>query len=293
MSLPIRSVIQPTGLVHGHADCRYLDETIPVLSHVLALELIDRRNGQATMKHPNTGWKLILHEGGPDVKDKPERNHYGVRVSNNQEVDNAYQYLLADRERLQLKKVVKRRERDGSYSMFFVEPGGNYWEIESYENRHKAGLPEHIAYPWKTKLTENEFPGRGYIPQAMTHGTIECINLNASVKFYREALGLDVITHVPTVRPHDIKHPSTPWYVVSLEIPEKNRKYLTPLQRYTVTVESSPALGEAHKELSTRREEFGITVIEEIKEITNSQSFLMSDMDRNWWEIAYLTSADD
>jgi catechol 2,3-dioxygenase-like lactoylglutathione lyase family enzyme len=286
------SVIQPTGLVHGHGECRYLDETIPVLSHVLALELIDRRNGQATMKHPNTGWKLILHEGGSEVKDKPERNHYGVRVSNNQEVDNAYQYLLANKERLQLKKVVKRRERDGSYSMFFVEPGGNYWEIESYENRHKAGLLEHIAYPWKTKLTENEFPGRGYIPQAMTHGTIECVNLDASVKFYREALGLDVITHVPTVRPHDIKHPSTPWYVVSLEIPEKNRKYLTPLQRHTVTVESAAALVKAHQELQARQAEFGITAIEAIQEITDGQSFLVSDIDRNWWEIACLTSAD-
>jgi hypothetical protein len=201
MSSSSTSVIQPTGLVHGHGECRYLDETIPVLSHILALELVDRRDGEATMKHPNTGWKLILHEGGPEVKDKPERNHYGVRVSNNQEVDNAYQYLLAEKEKLGLKKVVKRKERDGSYSMFFVEPGGNYWEIESYENRHKAGLPEHVAYPWKTRLTEKDFPGRGYVPQAMTHGTIECINLDASVKFYREALGLDVITHVPTIRP--------------------------------------------------------------------------------------------
>jgi hypothetical protein len=290
MSSSIRSVIQPTGLVHGHSECRYLDETIPVLSHVLALELIDRRDDQATMKHPNTGWKLILHEGGPDVKDKPERNHYGVRVSNNQEVDNAYQYLLANKERLQLKKVVKRKERDGSYSMFFVEPGGNYWEIESYENRHKAGLPEHVAYPWKTKLTEEKLPGCGYIPQAMTHGTIECVNLNASVKFYREVLGLDVITHVPTIRPHDIKHPSTPWYVVSLEIPERNRKYLTPLQRHTVTVQSLSALVEAHKELQICREEFGITAIEAIEELTDGQSFLLSDLDRNWWEIGCLSN---
>ena len=206
---------------------------------------------------------MILHEGGPDVKDKPERNHYGVRVSNNQEVDNAYRYLLANKADLGLKKVVKRKERAGSYSMFFVEPGGNYWEIESYENRHKAGLPEHIAYPWKTKLTEAEFPGRGYIPQSMTHGTIECVNLEASVKFYQEALGLDVITHVPTIKPHDIKHPSTPWYVVSLEIPpKKNRKYLTPLQRYTVSVESPGALASARDELRSRSADFGITAIE-------------------------------
>ncbi|HMA81276.1 MAG TPA: VOC family protein, partial [Candidatus Binatia bacterium] len=238
----MKPVIQPTGLVHGHSECRYLDETIPVLLKVLALELLDRHERQAILKHPNTGWKLILHEGGAQVKDKPERNHYGVRVSNNQEVDNAYQYLLANKEKLGLKKVVKRKERDGSYSMFFVEPGGNYWEIESYENRHKAGLPATIAYPWKTKLTEEKLPGCGYIPQAMTHGTMECINLAASVKFYKEALGLDVITHVPTVRPHDIKHHSTPWYVVSLEVPAKNKHYLTPLQRYTVAVESAAAL---------------------------------------------------
>ena len=193
MSSSATSVIQPTGLVHGHGECRYLDETIPVLSHVLALEVVDRRNGQATMKHPNTGWKLILHEGGPEVKDKPERNHYGgARLE--QSGSGQRLPISSRRERNSVKKVVKRKERDGSYSMFFVEPGGNYWEIESYENRHKAGLPEHVAYPWKTRLTEKDFPGRGYVPQAMTHGTIECINLDASVKFYREALGLDVIT---------------------------------------------------------------------------------------------------
>ena len=286
----MKPVIQPTGLVHAHSECRYLDETIPVLLKVLALDLLERHERQAILKHPNTGWKLILHEGGAEVKDKPERNHYGVRVSNNREVDNAYQYLLANKEKLGLKKVVKRKERDGSSSMFFVEPGGNYWEIESYENRHKAGLSVTIAYPWKTKLTEEKLPGCGYIPQAMTHGTMECINLAASVKFYTEALGLDVITHVPTVRPHDVKHPSPPWYVVSLEVPAKNKHYLTPLQRYTVAVESPEALAEAQRELNERREAFGLTAIEPIEESAQGHSFQLSDLDRNWWEVAYLNN---
>jgi catechol 2,3-dioxygenase-like lactoylglutathione lyase family enzyme len=290
MSSAENSVIHPTGLIHGHSECRYLDETLPVLTQVLALDLVERDDGQAILKHPNTGWKLILHEGGAEVKDKPERNHYGVRVSNNQEVDNAYQYLLANKEKLSLKKVVKRKERDGSYSMFFVEPGGNYWEIESYENRQKAGLPEHIAYPWKTKLTQERLPGCGYIPQAMTHGTMECTNLAASIKFYKDGLGLDVITHVPTIRPHDIKHPSTPWYVVSLEVLPKNKHYLTPLQRYTVAVESSAVLTEAHRELNERRDEFGLTAIEAVKETGGGQAFLVCDLDRNWWEVAYLNN---
>lgn len=284
----MNSVIRPTGLVHGHCECRYLDETVPVLCNVLALDELERDGDAAVLKHPNSGWKLIVHQAGAEVKDKPERNHYGVRVSNNQEVDNAYRYLLANRDKLHLKKVVKRKERDGSYSMFFVDPGGNYWEIESYENRHKAGLPEHIAYPWKAKLTEERLPGCGYIPQALTHGTMECTDLAASIRFYKEGLGLDVITHVPTVRPHDVKHPSTPWYVVSLEVPLRNKHYQTPRQRYTLTVESATALAEAHREITARRDEFGAASIAEIEEVPGGESFLISDLDRNWWEIAFL-----
>ena len=282
------SIIKPTGLVHGHTEVRFLDDTLPVLTQVLALDLIEHRGREAVLKHPNTGWKLIVHEGGAEVKDKPERNHYGVRVANNEEVDHAYQYLLAHKEELKLTKVVKRKERAGSYSMFFVEPGGNYWEIESYENRHKAGLLYEVAFPWKTVLTEERMAGCGYVPQAMTHGTMECTNLAASIKFYKECLGLDVITHVPTIEPHDVKHPSTPWYVVSLEVPVKNKHFLTPLQRYTVAVESSAALSAAHRELGERREEFGLTTLEEIKETADGESFLLSDLDRNWWEIAAL-----
>jgi len=282
------SILKPTGLVHGHTEVRFLDDTIPALTQVLALELIERRGHEAVLKHPNTDWRLIVHEGGEEVKDKPERNHYGVRVANNQEVDHAYQYLLAHKEKLGLTKVVKRKERAGSYSMFFVEPGGNYWEIESYENRHKAGLPEHIAYPWKQKLTEEKLPGCGYLPQAMTHGTMECTDLAASVKFYKECLGLDVITHVPTITPHDVKHPSTPWYVVSLEVPPKNKHYLTPLQRYTVAVESAAALADAHRDMTERREEFGTTAIDAIEESATGASFLLSDLDRNWWEVAWI-----
>ncbi len=239
--------------MHGHTEVRFLDDTIPVLTKVLGLDLLERRDREAVLKHPNTGWKLIVHEGGAEVKDKPERNHYGVRVANNLEVDHAYQYLLANKATLGLTKVVKRKERAGSYSMFFVEPGGNYWEIESYENRHKAGLPYEVAYPWKTVLTEERLPGCGYVPQAMTHGTMECTDLQASKKFYQQGLGLDVITHVPTIEPHDVKHPTTPWYVVSLEVPPKNKHYLTPLQRYTVAVESSAALTEANREFTERR----------------------------------------
>lgn len=277
--------IESLGIVKAHYECNSLEKTVPVLSELLALEVVARRETEVTMKHPNTDWLLVVHERGPDAPDKPFRNHYGVRVPSNDEVDRAYQYLLNKKEQLGLKKVVMRKQRSGSYSVFFVEPGGNYWEIESYQHRHEAGLPYDVSYPWAVPLGEGTFPRRGYIPQAFTHGTIECNDWASSVKFYTDGLGLEMITHVITPKPHNIKHPAHPWYVVSLEVPEKSRKHLGPLQRFTIAVASPAKLSEAHNALTARRNEFALTEIGEIHDTRAGRSFLICDLNRNWWEI--------
>lgn len=290
MSGSAKPAVESLGIVEGHYECHFLDESLPVLSDLLALEVVERRDKEATLKHPNTDWLLVVQESGPDVEDKPFRNHYGVRVTNNQEVDRAYEYLMAKKAELGLKKVVMRNERSGSYSVFFVEPGGNYWEIESYQHRHEAGLPYDVSYPWAAPLSEERFPGKGYIPQAFTHGTIECNNWESSAKFYTEGLGMEMTTHVTTPKPHNIKHPAKPWYVVSLEVPERSRKYLGVLQRFTIAVKSPAKLAEARAGLDARRGEFGIIDLSEIQSNAAGQSFLLCDLNRNWWEIEYARS---
>ena len=280
-----KPAVESLGIVKGHYECHFLETTVPVLSELLAFEVVERREKAVTMKHPNTEWLLVVHESGANAEDKPFRNHYGVRVTNNAEVDRAYQYLMTNKVELGLKKVVMRNERTGSYSVFFVEPGGNYWEIESYQHRHEAGLPYEVSYPWTTPLSEAQFPGRGYIPQAFTHGTIECNNWESSVKFYTEGLGMEMISHVTTPKPHNIKHPAKPWYVVSLEVPERSRKYLGPFQRFTIAVESPAKLFEARANLQARREEFSIRELGEIQSGPVGHSFLLCDLNRNWWEL--------
>ncbi|MGZ8443878.1 MAG: VOC family protein [Candidatus Binatia bacterium] len=238
------------------------------------------------MKHPNTDRLLVVHESGADVAEKPFRNHCCVRVKNNEQVDRACDYLMTKKDRLGLKKVVMRTERAGSYSVFLAEPGGNYWEIESYEHRPQAGLSYNVSDPWQTELSEKAFPGRGYIPHGFTHGTIECTDRAASVKFYKDGLGMDVITHVQTTKPHNIKHPANSWYVVSHEVPQKSRRYLSPLQRFTIAVAAEEKLQETRENLSMRRSEFAITEIGDIQSTQDGRSFLVCDLNRNWWEIA-------
>ena len=90
-------MIKPIGLTHGHYECRSFKDTIPILESILAFEKVEKPAGNVVMKHPNTGWLLVVHEGGPNAPDKPRWNHYGVRVATNREVDNARDILVANK----------------------------------------------------------------------------------------------------------------------------------------------------------------------------------------------------
>ena len=84
-------MLHPIGLTHGHYECRSLDQTLPVFTDLLAMKVLERGAGQAIVAHPNTAWRLVVHEGGPDAPDKPHNNHYGVRVARPGEIAAAHQ----------------------------------------------------------------------------------------------------------------------------------------------------------------------------------------------------------
>jgi catechol 2,3-dioxygenase-like lactoylglutathione lyase family enzyme len=270
--------------VNGHYECRSLEQTVPILQELLALELVSQESGGATMKHPNTDWLLALHES-PGVPDKPHYHHYGVRVAADREVDNAYAYLQKRKNDLGL-KIIPPETRRIAHSVHFVEPGGNYWEIESYEGgAKKHGLSSAIASPWRSALLDSRFPDRGYVPQCLSHGTTSCFNLERARCFYRSVLGLEVMHPFPDADPYYVKHPSSPWYIVCLQIPGKARIPSGVHERFTLAVESSGAVVEAHRWLSENCAEHGIPEPGPISEESGGPAFLFTDPDANCWEI--------
>ena len=275
-------MLKPTGLIRGHYECRSFDQTLPILNDILALEVVGEKNGEKTPKHPNTDWRLVIHENGPDAPIKPMRNHYGVRVTSNAEVDRATEYLEGKKEQLGI-KVIKPRENHNAYSVHFYEPGGNYWEIESYEHAVEAGMGETTNPHWTHPLPAERFSAKGYVPQALTHGTLENEDIEASKRFYREVLGLEVVKLWPSSC--YIKHPATPWYVVCLQALKQNRQHLSRYQRFTLAVESAGAVHAAYRSLEANREVWKIKDLEKIEASAEEASFLFSDLNGNWWEI--------
>jgi len=280
-------MIRPIGLTQTHMECRYLKETVPVMTDLLAFEKVAERPGEVTLKHPNTDWLLIVHEAGPDAPVKEMHNHYGVRVATTQEVDAAYKYLAAHKERYGLIQIGPPSYSHGSYSLYFLEPGTNGWEIECYEavlrkEREWSRLGGVRAPHWDEPLPPERFPGRGYLPQGFTHGTLACGDLKPSWDFYAQVLGLEV--HQANDHVVYIKHPRTKCYVVCAVRPEW--KSHSPNFRFTIALESQEAVAEAHRWLRESGERLGVTELSGLHADGPAASFLLRDPDRNWWEIS-------
>lgn len=275
-------MLKPTGLVRGHYECRSFEESLPILKEFLALEVVDERDGQKIIQHPNTDWQLVVHANGADAPIKSMRNHYGVRVATNAEVDRATEYLESKKEQFGI-KTIKPRENHNAYSVHFYEPGGNYWEIESYEHAVEHGMGKTTNPHWPKPLSPEKFTGKGYVPQALTHGTLENDDLETSERFYREALGLEVVKLWPSSC--YVKHPDTPWYIVCIKAQNTNRRMLSRYQRFTITLASQPDVHAAHQEFTANRENWKLRALEEVCESTDSASFQFADLNGNWWEI--------
>ncbi|HLG74535.1 MAG TPA: VOC family protein [Chloroflexota bacterium] len=276
-------MIHPTALAEAHMECRELSRTLPVLTDILAFEKVRQEGNIATLKHPNTPWLLVLHEVGADAPDKPAAHHMGVRVEHQTEVDAAWKYITEHQDQYGLYGLREPVWGHGSYSLHFVEPGGNDWEIECYEAvlRKESGgqrLGGVRSRHWDTPFESERFESHGYVPQAFTHGTLHTDNAPNCEKFVKEVLGLDAhqaYTHVIYT-----KHPDTKHFVVCLEGGHRNQE--NDNFRFTLTVDSPQALSEAHAWLDKVAPDAGLTDLSGIKD----NAFLLRDPDNNCWEIA-------
>jgi len=280
-------MINATGLAATHMECRDLRESLAVMTELLAFEKISEKPSEATLKHPNTHWLLVLHDAGPDAPAKPMHNHWGVRVVSPEEVDRAYDYLVAHKAQYKLGAIGKPTWSHGSYSCYFVEPGTNGWEIECYEafNRKQTTAERFGAVKmahWDELLPAERFPGRGYVPQGFTHGTLVATDLEVSKNFYMNVLNLDVHRFSDNVI--YIKHPTTKTFVVCAL--RQNAPVFSPNFRNTLTVASKDAVKDAYRKFSESGKELSVSELLPLQESNGFASFCFRDPGTNCWEIA-------
>jgi Glyoxalase/Bleomycin resistance protein/Dioxygenase superfamily len=278
-------VVKKPELIAGHYECRSFHETLPVFTDLLGMEVI-RRHGdtELVMKHPNTGWQIVLHEAGPNAKNKPLMNHYGWRVSSRDEVDRAQEYLKKVKDKYRLPRVGKPSLLHIAYSFYFGEPGGNSLEIECYE---PEAVKQSAVYGphWQKPDRGEKFAGQGYVCQGLSHGTLECdeSDKDSYRRFVGEVLGLELVPLPAELPVFYLKDAFNPWYVVV--VPQKIRNYLNENSRFTLQIASSAAVREAHEEFARIAEDVRIAHLGELSVENGRGYFLLSDPAKNWWEV--------
>jgi catechol 2,3-dioxygenase-like lactoylglutathione lyase family enzyme len=274
-------ILKTTGLIAGHYECRSLSETLPVFTDLLAMTIIDQKPGVATLRHPNTDWRLIVHEGGMNAPEKGFDNHYGFRVARHEEVEAAWRFIEAHKEKYRLSKITKPQSAHFAYSIYFREPGGNHLEIEYYNPGGAQHGRTHTAGHWEKPIEDERLSQRGFLPQAFTHGTLQCDDIERSRKFYTEVLGLEIAAGFNNAQ--YIKHSAAPWYIVVLK--RSPRQYLAPVNRFTLEVNSAAEVEQAHREFAANGKSLGVTELGALEKTDGATNFIFSDVDKNWWEL--------
>lgn len=118
---------------------------------------------------------------------------------------------------------------------------------------------------------------------ALSHGTLECRDLDATRRFYAEFLGLE------TVRRGEIAlwfRCGGSWMVASVCTGEK-QEALPIESRWCLDMASADEVDAAHDAATRLAPTYGIQDVLPVERDGARRSFCLRDLDGNWWEICY------
>lgn len=120
-------------------------------------------------------------------------------------------------------------------------------------------------------------------PYCLSHGTLECADLDASRRFYEEFLGLEVVRHAITAMSIRL---GMRFHIVCVGVGAQiHEKHV--LSHWGVDVDSRAAVDAAHAAARTHQADYGIRKVLDVQFMHGVYSFYLQDLDMNWWEIQH------
>ena len=114
----------------------------------------------------------------------------------------------------------------------------------------------------------------------LSHGTLECKDLQASRRFYEEVLGLEVVQHLDVAM--TLRLGSDHTYVVV----QTGRDIDMPLLNHNgLDVPTQQDVDRCYELLTSVKDEYGIRKLQKPHLQHGAYSFYFQDLDGNWWEI--------
>lgn len=125
-----KSVLNLKFISHGTLESRNFDRTREYYEQFLGLDVVRASNMSLMIR---LGGEHVYVVVPKDEKGSPMsvRNHNGLDVYTDAEVDEAYKLVLRDAEKWGMHKISKPAVQHGTYSFYFWDLDDNCWEIQS------------------------------------------------------------------------------------------------------------------------------------------------------------------
>lgn len=121
-------------------------------------------------------------------------------------------------------------------------------------------------------------------PLAISHGTLECFDIQASRRFYEEFLGLQAVRTSEVSM--NIRVDSSVLIVV-IQVGEQHEPNRV-LHHYGLDLSSREAVDEAYETTHKEKDRYAIRNITQPRDQHGVYSFYLEDLDSNWWEFQYM-----
>ncbi len=119
----------------------------------------------------------------------------------------------------------------------------------------------------------------------ISHGTLECRDINATRRFFREVLGLQTLRHSqPSFMTWLGKQPGL--FVIACVEAGDQTGVQGQENRWELTVESDEAVLQAHAVMTKEAASWGIQHVSSIGSLDGFPWFCLQDMNGNWWGIS-------
>ena len=274
-------MLKPTGLVRGHYECRSFDESLPILKEFLALEVVDERDGQKlfNIRIPAGSWSCM--RTAPTRRSNPcvittvcawRRTPKSIARRN---IWKAKRIGSASKPSNRAKTTMPIRFTS-------TNPGGNYWEIESYEHAVEHGMGKTTNPHWSKPLTEKLSRQRVRAPGAHPWdvGERRSRNLRAVLPRSPRTRGRETLAEflLRQTSRHTVVHclhqSAEPQAPAAVALPT-----LYDGVRFTVRCSC------AHREFTANRDNWKLRALEAGLRFDRCASFQFADLNGNWWEI--------
>jgi len=144
-------VVKPMILSHGTLGVIDIHESKRFYTEFLGLHCV--RHSPTTLNVRMGGyWSIVCLEIGEQTQPTRTYHHWGIDVATPEEVDEAYEAALRDKEKYGIRRINKPRPQHtgGDYAFMLQDRDGNWWEIQyivepmKYDKRFARGDIEEV-----------------------------------------------------------------------------------------------------------------------------------------------------